>query len=326
MDDFTLVILVEDDPQDAIVVRRFLGRARRRRFSVVHVSHLSKLPETLAVSVPDVILLDLTLPDARGLDSLRAAIAHAPDIPIIVLTGVEDEALGLRAMESGAQDYLVKGDCDARSLERAILYAIERKRLLRAAEHTALHDALTGLPNRTLLLDRLGMAIERSRRAGTPLCVALFDLDDFRLVNDELGPVAGDQLLAAVAHRLHETIGGPDTVARLSADTFACLFELHPDTAETEARLDALLAAVNRPHRLHTADAPAGRLVELRCSAGLSVYPEDAETAEGLLSTAGHALRRAKEAGGGCLVRFGHVEWTLPPGVPPPSKPGPDPS
>lgn len=318
MDDIRLVLLVEDDPQDAIIVRRFLGRARRRRFTVSHVTRLEAIPGALQVTLPDVMLLDLTLPDARGLDSIRTALTLAPDTPIIVLTGVEDESLGLRAMEAGAQDYLVKGDCDARSLERAILYAIERKRVVRATEHAALYDPLTGLPNRVLLRDRLETALHRARRSDLPLTLVALDLDDFRAVNDGYGNIAGDMLLAQVAQRLRDATRAGDTIARTGGDDFICLFESHPDVDIRET-LGALSEALAHPYRLHTTAQPNGHTVHITCSAGLARFPHDAETVDTLLSAALHALRRAKSAGPGTSLHFGAIEFTRPPRLAPPS-------
>lgn len=307
MDDIKLVLLVEDDPQDAIIVRRFLGRARRRRFTVSHVTRLEAIPGALQVTLPDVMLLDLTLPDARGLDSIRTALTLAPDTPIIVLTGVEDESLGMRAMEAGAQDYLVKGDCDARSLERAILYAIERKRVVRTTEHAALYDPLTGLPNRILLRDRLETAIHRARRSEEPLTLVALDLDDFRAVNDGFGNIAADMLLAQVAQRLRDVTQPGDTLARTGGDDFICVFEQHPGT-RTQETLAAMHEALARPYKLHTTAYPDGHTVQITCSAGVACFPRDADTVDALLSAALHALRRAKGTGPGTRLHFGAIE------------------
>lgn len=308
MDDLNLVLLVEDDPQDVIIVRRFLNRARRRRFSVSHVTRLEDLPDALQVSVPDVLLVDLTLPDASGLEMVQAATRFAPDTPLIVLTGVEDEGLGLQAMQYGAQDYLVKGECDARELERAIVYAIERKRLIRQIEHAAMYDALTGLPNRSLLLDRLRLAVARSVRDGASVHVVWLDIDGFKTVNSELGHAAGDVLLSQFGQRLQERVDPSDTVARIGGDEFVCVLEGDADARTRTPMLQALIQRICAPYRLFTPEQPGGRTVELAVSAGVSVFPQDASNADALLITADQAMFAAKQDGGARLTWFAEID------------------
>ncbi len=299
MDDLNLVLLVEDDPQDAIIVRRFLNRARRRRFAVSHVTRLGALPEALQAAVPDVLLCDLTLPDASGLEMVQAAMRLASDTPLIVLTGVEDEEIGLKAMQYGAQDYLVKGDCDARELERAIVYAIERKRLVRQIEHAAMHDALTGLPNRSLLLDRLRMATARCRRDATSLTVAWIDIDGFKGINGELGHASGDVLLSLFGRRLAEAVDPAETAARIGGDEFVCVLD-----GTDEAVIARIIDALEAPYRLFTPEHPAGRTVQVRVSVGLARFPGHADTAEGLLVVADQAMYIAQQKRGMQLAWF----------------------
>src|SRR5207302_1513480 len=142
-----------------------------------------------------------------------------------VLTGTDDEAVGLQAVQEGAQDYLVKGQVDAALLGRVIRYAIERKRGEIKLAHDAVHDPLTSLPNRTLLTDRLRMAMARSARRKSLFAVLFLDLDHFKLVNDSLGHLAGDELLVQAAARLQEAVRPGDTVARISGDEFVILCE-----------------------------------------------------------------------------------------------------
>ncbi len=104
-------------------------------------------------------------------------------------------------------------------------HAIERKRAESALAHQALHDPLTGLPNRALFLDRLGVALDRSRRSGGQLAVLFLDVDNFKQINDSLGHAAGDRLLGALAERFSTLLRPMDTVARFGGDEFTFLFE-----------------------------------------------------------------------------------------------------
>ncbi len=122
------VLLVEDNPGDARLIREMLGEARPGAF---HLDQAGRLDEALARLEKEsfnVLLLDLGLPDSQGLDTLAAATARAPHLPIIIFTGLADEEVGVKAIEKGAQDYLIKGQVEAQILARAIRYAIERER------------------------------------------------------------------------------------------------------------------------------------------------------------------------------------------------------
>jgi class 3 adenylate cyclase/tetratricopeptide (TPR) repeat protein len=122
------ILVVEDDEDDALLVREMLGP---NRFEMAHAQRLAEAKSHLANASPGCVLLDLTLPDAHELEGLIELRTHAPDVPIVILSGLADEQLAVRALQEGAQDYLVKGRGDAELVARSINYAIERKR----AEH-----------------------------------------------------------------------------------------------------------------------------------------------------------------------------------------------
>jgi PAS domain S-box-containing protein len=148
------ILLIEDNPEDALVVRySLLGQLPPH-----HVDTLSKGIECLKQETYDLILLDLHLPDSQGLDSLDQLLAVAPDVPIILLTALNDDQLGMKAISLGAQDYLVKGQIEEALLKRAIKYAIERRRAekaLRESERT-LFNLMSNMP---------GMAYRRQNDA-----------------------------------------------------------------------------------------------------------------------------------------------------------------
>jgi len=125
------VLLIEGDADDARLIREMLAESGGDQFKVEHVDRLAAGQERLAAGKVDVILVDLTLPDSLGLDTLTKIRAQATAIPIVVLTGLDDEAVGMEAVQRGAQDYLIKGQADGRLLVRAIRYALERQRMQR---------------------------------------------------------------------------------------------------------------------------------------------------------------------------------------------------
>jgi len=128
------VLLVEDNPGDARLIQLMLNEEQRlgsdpTQFELVHVERLSTAIERLSQAVFDVLLIDLSLPDSRGIETVLQARATAPYLPIVVLTGLDDEAIGMQAVQQGAQDYLLKGEINRHLLVRAVCYAVERHRL-----------------------------------------------------------------------------------------------------------------------------------------------------------------------------------------------------
>ncbi|HEX2206786.1 MAG TPA: EAL domain-containing protein [Longimicrobium sp.] len=166
----------------------------------------------------------------------------------------------------------------------------ERKVAEELVLHNALHDSLTGLPNRTLLLDRVGLALRRGARNARSCAVLCVGLDGFKVVNDSLGHHVGDQLLDGVARRLENGLRSADTVARLGADVFAVLLDELRDPAEARAVADRVHEALAEPFTL------AGRAVFATASIGIAGAGEGA-TAEVLVRDAETAMYRAKSRG-----------------------------
>jgi PAS domain S-box-containing protein len=123
------VLLIEDNPDDVELLRRKLTKSVSRQFTVTLVRSLKEGLAELSKSSPDLILSDLGLPDSHGLDTVTKVLQMAPNIPLVVLSGFDDEAVAIKAVQLGAQDYLVKGQLDSSQIERSFFYAIERSRL-----------------------------------------------------------------------------------------------------------------------------------------------------------------------------------------------------
>ena len=148
------VLVVEDNERYAELIQRMLGSDFAPERATTLGDAVAALQNRGGYGC---VLLDLLLPGTARLEAVEAIRSHAPDCPIVVLTGMEDGALALEAMKGGVQDYLYKGDIEPENLRRAVIYAMERKRAQLA--HEALHDPLTGLPNRTLFRDRCLQAL-----------------------------------------------------------------------------------------------------------------------------------------------------------------------
>ena len=290
MSDTYSVLLVEDNPGDARLLQEMLAEDPESPFTIRCAERLSRAMEVLGSEPVDLLLIDLSLPDSHGLETFTKIYAHSPRVPIIVLTGNDDNALSLAAVKAGAQDYLFKGKLDRELLVRSMQYSIERKRYQEALEHQANYDALTGLPNRNLLNDRLKQAVFAQRDV-RPIAVVFMDLDHFKFVNDSLGHSLGDRLLSTVAERLQSAVRDGDTVARLGGDEFVLILNDQTNGEVIYRAMQRILATVSEPLMI------GGQELYITCSAGVSVYPEDGPDVESLLKNADVAMYRAKENG-----------------------------
>ncbi|WP_176525226.1 ATP-binding protein [Caenispirillum bisanense] len=129
------ILLVEDNPADARFVQLMLAEGTTARYVVTEASSLAAARAHLAAHVPDVVLLDMHLPDSRGMPTVEAVVALCPETPVVVLTGLDDEEIGMEAIRAGAQDFLVKGFTDGTLVRRVIAHAIERRRIGVELEH-----------------------------------------------------------------------------------------------------------------------------------------------------------------------------------------------
>jgi diguanylate cyclase (GGDEF)-like protein len=288
------LVLIEDNPGDAVLVREMLRSSWPGDFALDHFDRISAARDDLLMSGATCILLDLSLPDARGLEAVERVQSFAPDVPIVVLSGLDDEDLALRAVQGGAQDYLIKGRVDDQIVSRSVRYAIERKRAEVALAHQALHDDLTGLPNRALFLDRLKLALARSERRSSSVAVLFLDLDRFKLINDSLGHEAGDRVLVDVGARLQEALRPGDTVARFGGDEFTALCEDVPSERAVLMIAERMAEAVGMPFALSDGD-------ETFLTASIGIAMADGSLADGLAESlvrdADAAMYRAKERG-----------------------------
>jgi diguanylate cyclase len=221
---------------------------------------------------------------------------------IVGLVGINYEVTAQKAAELALQAAHAQTAEAAVRLQATVarldLEVKERQRFEQELRHQAMHDTLTGLPNRALLMDRIEQAIELARRRDHSLTLLFLDLDRFKLVNDSLGHAAGDELLRVVTRRIGRLVRAGDTVARLGGDEFVLLLP-DPMPADVLANLTNHLARVVAEPVL-----VADREVSVTCSLGYSVYPQDGEDATTLLKRADAAMYGAKEDGGNRVRRY----------------------
>lgn len=284
------ILLVEDNPSDARLVELMLQHPDAKDARLTTVGTFAETIAILERTAFDIILLDLGLPDAEGLDLVHRLRAISMT-PIVVLSGTGDETVATMAVREGAQDYLVKGHVDEFLLMRSLRYAIERGAEMKRMARLAFYDALTGLQNRQSFMLSFEQTIERAQREGNPLACLFIDLDGFKEVNDNLGHEAGDQVLIVVAQILRDAVRGSDIVGRLGGDEFVVVLGSIKKVADAAVVASKILAAIDRPIEVQ------GKPVHVTASIGVSFYPEDAEQSHDLLRFADEAMYRAKTAG-----------------------------
>ncbi|MGE4545390.1 MAG: PAS domain S-box protein [Pedobacter sp.] len=192
----------------------------------------------------------------------------------------------------------VPGGPDGQGFGVGIIQDITDKKEAQARlEYLAYHDELTGLPNRTLLLDRLKQSLHYVSRSGRLVAVVLLNIDRFKLITDTLGHASGDRLLCAIAEHLQQAVREGDTVARMEGDEFAILLTDIADEDDVRLVTNKILRHLSKPFEI---DA---HKITLTASLGISLYPRDSDDVENLLRHADLALGRAKK-GGGNLVAF----------------------
>lgn len=283
------ILLVEDNPGDARLLRIALLEAPGGAPEMEHVDRLSAALERLESESFSALLLDLSLPDAHGLETVTRARQAAPDVPIIVLTGLDDQDVALRAVQEGAQDYLVKGEVTAGLLVRSVRYAIERHRLQAQIKAMSLMDELSGLYNRRgfLALAEQQLRLAVRQRGGAVLLYA--DLDGMKQINDVYGHGEGDRAIVEAARLLTTTFRGSDIIARMGGDEFVVLAPdvPHGEVNRLRARLDEAVRTRNERRR---------EPYRLAISVGAAYFDPDTPcTLEELLARADQAMYERKQ-------------------------------
>jgi two-component system cell cycle response regulator len=285
-----LVLMIEDDEDYATVLQSRLRSDVKYRFSPVHARTLEEGLRELGTRPVGLVLLDLSLPDSRGMETFSRVRARAPLVPVVILSGIDDESIALDALKAGAQDYIIKGQVDGKFLTRILNYNLERSRLQMELQRLSLVDPLTGLYNRrgftTLAAQHLKLASRSKRGFG----IFSIDVDGLKKVNDRDGHAAGDRLLTDVAGVLTSAFRGSDIVARMGGDEFAVMaMDLQKE------HLPLLEARLAERLRRRNADVPPDQAAGF--SAG-SVYfdPAGSATLEDLLERADRLMYEKKRS------------------------------
>ncbi len=298
------ILIIEDNPGDVKIIEEILSEIETIIYNLVCKNNLNDGIKYALTKKPDIILLDLMLSDSNGLETLKIIRKKVSKIPIVVLTGIDDEEIGIQAVKFGAQDYLVKNNIQSKFLSRVILYAIERAKTEEEIKFLAYYDYLTKLPNRRYFLERFNAIIASAKRYKRVSAIFFLDIDDFKIINDSLGHKIGDLLLINISKRLKKCIRKSnfnyssnnletfiDVVARLGGDEFVIsLIEIeNPEDSSKIAK--RIINELNQPYYIENHE------IYITVSIGIALYPNDGENTEMLLKHADIAMYQAKKRG-----------------------------
>lgn len=217
------ILLVDDEPEDVWALQQVITESGSSHFQLTPVNGIDEARAVLGKERFEAVLMDLTLPDRQGLEALALMQNMAPSAPIIVLADPPDEGLALKAVQAGAQDYLVKGHMSGELLMRSIRYGIERHRLLTELRAASLIDELTGLHNRVGFLKLANQQLKIANRTKRAMHLILVDIKSMNWINERFGSYQGDLTLSETATVLKKTFRGSDIIGRVGGDEFAIL-------------------------------------------------------------------------------------------------------
>jgi diguanylate cyclase (GGDEF)-like protein len=284
--------LIADDEED---FRRLLvRRAKTMGLTVDEASDGTEALEAIRHNTYDILVMDLYMPGATGLDVIREAQRTDPDMEAILMTGSASLETAIEAIRAGVYDYLTKPLESLTTFELTLSRALERRHLIRENERLfqevqrlALTDQLTGLYNRHKLKESLQSEVERARRYGRPLSLIMLDLDDLKGINDTYGHPAGDAVLRQVADAIRNHTRRVDLSARIGGDEFLVLLP--------EAGLEVATEVAKRV-RTEITSNPFEE-VTISISVGVGQWGGEFSSPQGFLHAVDQALYQAKRSG-----------------------------
>ena len=300
--DVSRILLVEDSEDDAQLLLAELGKLGRP-VELRRVETAAEMEAALNDGDWDLVISDHRLPRFDSIRAFNLLRRTRVDIPFVIMSGTLPEEAAATVMRLGATDFIDKSK-PAR-LVPVIERELRQSKMRRAKEdaeeslrHLTYVDALTGLPNGRMLVEDIDRKLHERATGGPPALLVVLNLDRFRRINESLGHNTGDRVLQEVAQRLQASVGSEGEVARLSQDKFAVYLPAIAAIAEAPACVERVSTVFSQPFQV------GGEVTFLSCTAGYSLYPDDATDPSGLLQRAESAMFDARRSGPGTLMRF----------------------
>ncbi len=282
------VIIADDDPSIVLLLKHVLvseGYTVSEAYSGQEAIELCNSTEY------DLAILDIVMPDINGFEAckqLQKLSAETP--PVLLITSLDDDLSVDQAFSCGATEYITK-PINWSVFKHRVRRLIESHKRRETIRHLEFHNPVTGLANRSLMMDRLESALLRCQRSQSHLALILIDIDNFKLVNETLGHSQGDELLRSVSTRLARTVRETDTLSHIGGDEFSIIIE---DIRHVE---DIAIIADNLSRILEHDITLDDQSVHIKASMGITLYPQDGTDTSTLLRNAEVALYRAKDRG-----------------------------
>lgn len=293
------ILLVDDDQLDRALVTRALQKSDLS----THISEAVTVDQGLemyAAGTYDIVLLDYQMPQRNGIEMILELRNESKDnsVAIVMMSSSEDEALSLACIRAGAQDFLLKSEISSARLKRALLLASTRfeleQKLYQSYQKVKLlaeTDSLTGLSNRYYFDESLKQVLAINCRAEQKIALLLFDLDNFKLVNDTFGHDVGDLLLKKVVVRIKSCLRGNETFARLGGDEFTIMLNNITNSDQAGQVAKRIVTVLQKPFEI------ASAFINTTVSVGIAIFPENGRSSELLFKHADIAMYRAKNNG-----------------------------
>ncbi|NCT41486.1 MAG: diguanylate cyclase [Alphaproteobacteria bacterium] len=267
------ILHVEDDATDAVIFKEALSRnaGSKEVFAITRVETMGAAIKEVYSNEYSAVLLDLNLPDLRGIDNVKCLRAENPLVPIVVLTSVDSDNWANEVLEAGAQEYLVKGHCTGQILSRVIQSSISRKKIENKLFEQAHYDELTGLPNKLFFRDTLNASLARAKRRKNQEAFFFMDIENFKTINRTFGEDLGNCLLKEVAKRIKDNLRECDFIARYEGDTFA----IHLDNENDEKiKSRCMLVAQKIQNFMQDPFELQGSNIRVSVNIAMALYPE----------------------------------------------------
>ncbi len=281
------ILIVDDDRSMRLALKNVF---KTEDYVIEEASNGEQAVALCQRNMPDLVLMDAMMPEVDGFVACERIrqLPNGADTPVLMVTALEDENSIVKAFAAGANDYIPK-PIHFSVLKQRVSRLIQANKVEKHVKQLAYHDPLTGLPNRTHLMQQLRLMLNRAQLEEKKLAILFLDLDRFKMINDTLGHDAGDLLLKAVSERIRRCVRSQDFIARLGGDEFTVILEGVTDLDTVSKIAGKICDALSQPFVF------LQQKMFVTTSIGISVFPQDGQDSGSLMKHADSAMFRAKE-------------------------------